>query len=65
MRSPATSRWTTGKPLTKRLKPEVDPAWDAAAAELHVLILTDAEEYDTLTAHLPDGSRHVLRMPEQ
>jgi hypothetical protein len=43
---------------------QVDPAWDAVAAELGTVVLTEAPDYES-TVHLPDGTRHVLYIPEE
>ncbi|MGC4106781.1 MAG: hypothetical protein QM753_10585 [Thermomicrobiales bacterium] len=46
------------------LEDRVDAAWDAVARTLSLTILTEAPD-DESTAHLPDGTRRVLFVPEE
>jgi hypothetical protein len=46
------------------LTDRVEDAWDAVAAEIGTVILTEANLSD-FNVHLPDGSRKVLFIPEE
>lgn len=50
--------------ITPGLADRVDRSWDAIARDLVTVILSEAPDYGTI-AHLPDGTGHVLYVPEE
>lgn len=49
--------------LVPKLADRVDHSWNAIARDLGTVILSEAPDYETV-AHLPDGTGHVLYVPE-
>lgn len=50
--------------LVPELAERVERSWNAIARDLSTVILSEAPEYKTI-AHLPDGTGHVLYIPEE
>lgn len=49
--------------IAPELADRVDQSWNAIARDLGTVILSEAPDYETV-AHLPDGTGHVLYVPE-